>query len=180
MAICRVATSSLSRRFSRSSRLRSSPFFHDMIKLVRLDGLGQKIIGAGLQSLHSGFDGAESRENNGGKLRTDGQRLFKKLQAVHLRHTQVGEHDVESLLRQKSQGFCPGRRRTYGKISKMGFQQALQAAGEILFVIHYQDKTCFTHDVSSPLLAATGKRSVNRAPPSPVLAAATLPPRSCI
>ena len=166
-------------------------------QLVRFDGLGEKIVGPGVQGLDRDLDGAVSSEHHHAQIGVSGDHRFEQLHAAHLGHAQVSDQEVHLPLGQHGQGLATTVHRGHADIREATGQEAGQAAGEIRLVIHHHrphalvfDPFCTGgqgrlflayHAFPSPssLAAAPGSRTVNRAPPSSSdLPASTRPPTS--
>ena len=78
---------------------------------VRLERLGNVVVGPLLHGLHRGVHGPVGRHDDNGAVDPPRIQLVQKVQAAHLRHQDVGEHQIELVLLQSGQGFLPRSRR---------------------------------------------------------------------
>ncbi len=88
----------LPREVTRAQRLGD-----DLAHLVFVEGLGEVVEGAGLQRLDRGVDGAVRGDHHHGQIGIFAQRLAEQGHAVHLRHAQIGDHEVDVVLAERSE-----------------------------------------------------------------------------
>jgi hypothetical protein len=104
-------------------------------ELFRLDRLGEKIIGAGVQGLDRGFNGAVGAQQDHAQFGMGVQGLGEQLHAVHFRHAQVGDHHLGGLLAQGLQRRPAAVEHAGLDIVEMPAYEPGEATGEIRFVI---------------------------------------------
>ncbi len=111
-------------------------FLDGEAEFLEVEGLEQIVVGAQLHGLHRVLNGAVGGHHDDGDIGIGFLELFEQGQAVHFRHLDVDEHDVEPVLGVLGQG-----RRTAGRglhLVAVLLQPALQGLADAQFVIHYQ------------------------------------------
>ena len=109
---------------------------------VMIKGFGDEIIGTVAHGFNGGFNPAECRHHDDGQVRVVPFDQLQKLQTVHFGHFNVGQHQIEGLLRQELKAFFPG----LGSLNPafhIGLQAAFQQLKHIAFII--DDKNGFLH-----------------------------------
>ena len=88
--------------------------------LVKVEGLGDVVVGAGSQAGHPVGDRVAGGEKQDGHVRVMGAQTFQGLQAVHARHLHVEDHDVGMKARRLCQRVeaVRGRRRLPPLVAK--------------------------------------------------------------
>ena len=71
------------------------------------DGFGDKVIGASFHSVDGLFDGGEGGHEKDLSLRGEGSRGFEEVHAVHFRHHEICDDDIDGVCAKEVKGFSP-------------------------------------------------------------------------
>ncbi len=118
---------------------------HRQLDFVGFEGLGDVVVSPGAQRLYGAFDGAIGGDHDDRQSGIEGLDFLEQFQAVHARHLNVGDHQVEIFSADVLQGLIT-RAYRHRFITILGQHPAKQSPHS-LFVI--DDKNLFSGHLSS-------------------------------
>ena len=133
---------------------------NDPRQLVRVHGLGQEVVGPGLEGGHGRVDVAISGQQHHPEVGRAGQSPGQEIEAGQARHAQVGHEHGVGVPFEGGQGLVAGQGMVEGGAGQFRGEQAGQTPGEIGLVVDDEHARGVSHGASPGI--RRGRRAGSR------------------